>query len=101
MRPGELTLKFSTRARQDLRLIWEHGVDMWGQELAEAYHKKLKKKLAHLLQFPNAGRKRPELGAGCFSLVAEKHLIFYSISEPNIYILGVVHQRMDISLYFQ
>jgi toxin ParE1/3/4 len=49
-----------------------------------------------MVENPEAGRKRDDIKAGYFCYPQGLHLIFYTIHNNKIDIIGIPHQRMDV-----
>ena len=50
---------------------------------------------------PLSRRRREDIANGYYSFPHGQHVVFYLISGQVIDIIGLLHQEMDILLYFQ
>lgn len=98
MTPNYLVL--SPRAKADLVDLWAYSLASWGNQQEDVYLEKVETAFLNLLEHPKLGRLRCEVLPDVYSLVEEKHVIFYKLSEEAIQVLGVVHQRMEIGSRF-
>ncbi len=89
------TLIISPLARDDLRAIYEHGINTWGAVRASAYLDRLEDGLWNLTRQPEMGIKREALLPGMRSLSVEGHVIFYRLQQVQIQIVRVLHSRQD------
>ena len=88
---------FSPRAKRDLEEIYAYTRNSWSKAQADSYLDKIEACIHQLAENPNLGRPRPEIRANYRSLTKESHTVFYKISTRDIHILGIVHNRMDIT----
>ncbi|MDO4697357.1 MAG: type II toxin-antitoxin system RelE/ParE family toxin [Pasteurellaceae bacterium] len=87
--------KFSPKAKQDLKSITKYTTEQFGLAQSNQYLMGMKDVLTHLSQFPRMGRIRDEIGNGVLSYVYRSHTIFYRLHDQGIWILRILHQRMD------
>lgn len=90
--------QFSNKAVEDLSDIWNYTVTEWSEQQADQYYEMLiascRKIAADLLLF---GRKYEEIAEDLLGFKANKHLIFYKITDAeNIFIVRILHERMDL-----
>jgi toxin ParE1/3/4 len=50
-----------------------------------------------LVDYPNLGRARPELGPDIRTLLVEQHLVLYSVTDDEVLVLRVLHERRDLT----
>lgn len=84
-------------ARKDLKGIWKHTFDEWGETQANLYLKELEEKLINLAEFPSLGSTVTHRQTGLRQCRYKKHLIIYLHSDTTLDIVRVLHQRMDIT----
>ncbi len=82
-------IEFSARARADFRAIFFHSIRTFGLDVANAYVAEIDAKLARLGE-PVAGRFPPVRRIGTTS-----HVIYYRPKPPGIYVVRILHARMD------
>lgn len=84
-------LELSDPARQDVYDILSYTLRIWGERHLARYKAKLDAAFKAIVQKPRAGKPR----YGMLVHAVEKHLIYYRIREESIYIVRVLHERMD------
>jgi len=94
---NKFLLEFSLLAQQDIDDIFAYTLAQWGERQFGIYKSKIGKALATLLEKPTCSHENPEHGLRMFSV--ERHRIFYNIDGKTIFIVRVLHERMDPSLY--
>ena len=94
-------IKFTPRARDDIRKIWRYTLDQWNEEQADSYIRALNDKIQQLSAHPKLGKARRDIAKGYYCSPSQSHLIFYRITDTAIEIIGVPHQQMDIVRYFK
>lgn len=92
----EYKLVLSHRAKNDIKDIYAYTLQTYGKKQAIKYLDKIESAFNMLRANPEIGRERPDIKAGYHSLTTEKHVCFYKITESGIYILGLLHGRMDV-----
>jgi toxin ParE1/3/4 len=88
-------LEVQHRARRDLKEIWSDSFKSWNEKQADRYLRDLNAKLVKLKLNPNLGRARDELRPGYRSLAINRHVVYYTVEEPVVRIIRVLHGRMD------
>ncbi len=93
-----MTAAFTLRAlaQADLEKIWLYTRQEWGTEQADSYLQALFSRFDWLAENLEAGRKRDDIKTGYFCFPEGLHLVFYTIHNKKIEIIGIPHQRMDI-----
>lgn len=92
--------KITPRAQDDLKSIGRYTLDTWGKSQRDKYLREMVQRFEWLAKRPNVGRIREDIAHGYHCYSQGSHLIFYTISEGFISIIGVVHQDMDVVNYF-
>jgi toxin ParE1/3/4 len=92
-------LVVSKAALGDLKIIARYTEREWGQARKTRYLAILRERFAALLKHPQLGMLREDLAAGYRSLPAGRHVIFYRLTNGDIVVLRVLHQRMDVKLH--
>ena len=89
-------VKIMLRAERDLKDIWliiaEHNLDN-----ADRFLLQLDLRIGSLVEFPDRGADRSELGHGVRMLVEGNYLIFYRKISLSVEVLRVVYGGMDLS----
>ena len=88
------------QAQDDLEAIWKFSYQEWGTEQADQYIRSLLSRFTWLSENPQLGKHRTDLKPGYYCFPEGMHLIFYTITQNGIDIIGVPHQNMDIVGYF-
>jgi toxin ParE1/3/4 len=89
-----LKLRLSRAAQQHLEDIWLYTISEWGEDQAEKYVALIEKALSLLPDNPYHGKVRPDVKPGYRALQAGKHLIFYSVGEEFVDVIGILHIRV-------
>ncbi len=82
-------------AKNDLRDIYQYGLQHWGQKQSENYLSAIKQQFWKLTQQPLMGRERPELWPDLRAFPVKSHTVFYRVSANAIDIIRVLHGRQD------
>lgn len=85
----------------DLEAIWFYSFHEWGVEQADTYIRSLIARFAWLADNPYAGKPRDDIKPGYFSFPEGMRIVFYTIGEMGIDIIGIPHQGMDIIPYLE
>ena len=89
--------RLTPKADQDLAQIWRHTNENWEKSQANKYLQLLEKGFLMLLYHPKSGKSRDEIRRGYRSLQVEHHVVFYRISDNDIEIVRILHQRMEVN----
>ena len=93
--PGD-RLVITAPAQRDLAGLWRYyyrqGVPEVGDRLVELIHSRA----LMLLEQPEAGRQRPELGSECRSFVVDPYLIVYRAIPGGVAVLRIPHTAQDV-----
>lgn len=88
--------EISREVEEDLRKIWLYGADRWGLKQANHYALKIDEMCEFLVDNRNIGRSRPEVIENLKSYPIGAHSIFYLDTEKTIYVVRILHQKMDV-----
>jgi toxin ParE1/3/4 len=88
-------LRLSPEARADVREIRRYTAKQWGLRQRDRYAARLHQALGSLLDYPERGRPREELYAGCRSLLVEQHVIYYYLTDDEVVVDRVLHSSQD------
>ena len=86
----------SSLAEADLLEIWHATFRQWGREQADAYLVAMSAAIEKLAEFPQAGASCDWVRAGYRRSVVRHHLVFYKVSDAEVIIIRVLHERMNI-----
>ncbi|MBX2869088.1 MAG: type II toxin-antitoxin system RelE/ParE family toxin [Acidiferrobacterales bacterium] len=90
-----LQIKITDSAKLDLVEVGQYTEHRWGERQRDKYLGDIDACLISLAEEPNLGRGRSELRTGCFSYSVGKHVIFFTHDSETLYVLAVLHERMD------
>ena len=93
------TLHLSFPAELDYESIIQYTHETYGENQMHIYAKSLDKAFQNLIAMPRIGVKRNDIPIDCRALLVEHHVIIYKINANTIYILRILHQRMNFSLH--
>ncbi len=88
-------LELSASAKNDIENILLYTIEKWGEQQLYRYETILEKALSEIESNPRIGHKKPELEAEVFCYPAGQHYIFYRIKSEIVYVLRVLHSKMD------
>ena len=96
---GDMTIRLSRRARQDLDDIRRYTIETWGRDQWLTCYRGMVRAFEAIAANPDGGRDRSLFAAGLRSLNYGRHVIFFARidaagGEPVI--LRIVHQRRNI-----
>lgn len=95
MSARRLPVNFSPEAWDDLEDIALYSELTWGAEQKDQYLAALDRALLRLGDFPQLGRARDDLHPGYRSLPIEQHIAIYTVLPTEVYVLRILHGRMD------
>ena len=90
-------IRLSEAARTDLIDIWVETSRKWGPAQADRYLDDIEHSLNGLLENPQIGMDCSDFLPGCRRLITGRHLAFYEVDGPAIFVVRVLHQTMDVS----
>ncbi len=88
-------LELSQQARADFRDILSYTLTTWGESQLAKYRASLDDALHIILQNPSVGR--PSVKPTLKVLAVGNHRIFYRTIDDTIYVVRILHERMDTS----
>ena len=86
-------------AQSDLESIWLYTLEQWGADQASTYLEAIIQRFDWLVDNPLLGKQRDDIKKGYYCFPEGMHLIFYTIKDSQIEIIGIPHQSMDIIDY--
>lgn len=92
--------KLSRRAAADLDVIAEYSIDRFGVEQARQYRDELKDCFESLAANPQIGRRAEQLTKGLRRFEHGSHIIFYLPNDDGIFVVRLLHYRMDAGRRF-
>jgi len=88
--------RLSVLAEQDVEDILDYTWDQHGEERAFRYVERLKRNLSVLAENPLLAPKRTEFNPPVRLFPSGEHTIVYLEKADHIFIVRLLHQRMDI-----
>lgn len=89
-------LNISRAARDDLRILFWRGMDMFGPAQADLYVEGLLETLDRIADFPRMGVPRPEFGPTARVHAHRSHVILYRIEDSgDVFIQRIRHGHED------
>jgi toxin ParE1/3/4 len=93
---GAIRVRFSVPAIADLKRIADWIGERAGEDVAEAYVRRIEARCSQLSRFPRRGRPRDELGEGLRSIAFERRAtILYRIEAGEVVLLRVHYAGRD------
>ncbi|KQN25604.1 hypothetical protein ASE86_05155 [Sphingomonas sp. Leaf33] len=93
-----MMLVFRREALEDLDSISVYVERMADRSVADGYDRRIRAKIATLVDFPNRGTDRPEFGDGVRSINFEgRYLILYRVADDRVLVTRVVAGAQDLS----
>ncbi len=90
-------ISFRQKANEDLNNIWNYTYENWSENQADKYYATIKFDCLEIGKNPRLGKSYNEISRNLLGLRSGKHIIFYhSISEKEIEIIRILHERMDL-----
>ncbi len=90
-------VEFSEAAAKDIEIIFERSVIDFGLNQTELYYSSLKNCFDLLDKNPQMGSEATDIKSGYHRFLHQSHVIFYQISDEGIFIVRILHKRMDIA----
>ena len=84
-------------ARIDIKAIWRYTHNKWGLNQADLYVQELGQAINNLANVPMSGVAIEQVHQGCRLFHFRRHLVIYTVSDNNLILQRVLHQRMDIA----
>jgi toxin ParE1/3/4 len=91
-------IELSRQAKEDFRDILSHTLTTWGESQLANYRVSINDALHVILHNPGAGR--PTVKPTLKVLAVEHHRIFYRTIDDTIYVVRILHERMDTSRHW-
>ncbi len=90
------SFELSHEAKSDLEDIWLYTYDMWSKSQANTYYNSLIAEIHNICRSPRIGKSIDELDTVYRIHPCLSHLIVYRTTEDKIYVVRILHKRMDI-----
>jgi toxin ParE1/3/4 len=90
-------ISFRQKANEDLNNIWNYTYENWSENQADKYYETIRYACQEIGKNPELGKFYNGISRNLLGLKSGKHIIFYhSISEKEIEIIRILHERMDL-----
>ena len=89
------TVRKSILAETDLIGIWQYSFDQWDGAQADRYLDELDEAIQLLTSNPELGVNRDFVRRGHRALFVNRHAIYYTATDAEIYVVRVLHEQMD------
>ena len=90
-------VRLTARAREDLLDIWIHIATHNSEAVADRVYDGIEQTCGLLRDHPNLGRARPEIHADARSIVIDRWLALYRITENGAQIVRIIDGARDLS----
>ncbi len=90
-------VRFTRQAREDLLDIWRYVAAHASDGVADRVFDSIERTCALLKDHPRVGRARPEIHSDARSLVIERWLALYRVTEDGAQIVRVIDGARDLS----
>jgi toxin ParE1/3/4 len=90
-------LEVAENAQRDIIEIRLYSTEVWGDQQADDYLVRLSAGFESLQSNPQVGKSEDDMRPGLRQLVVGEHRILYRIVGDVVWILRVIHTRMDLS----
>ena len=88
---------FTARAREDLLDIWFYVASRNSEAVADRVYNTIEQSCRLLKDHPRLGRARPEIQAEARSIVIERWLALYRLTEDGVQIVRIIDGARDLS----
>ncbi len=93
--------KLSVKAREDIKNLFRYSFQKFDENQAIKYKAGLDGCFQLLADNPNMGRECNDLRDGYFRHEHQRHIIFYTQRLNDIFIVTIIHNRMDKKNYWE
>jgi toxin ParE1/3/4 len=92
-----VSVVYTARAREDLLDIWLYVAAHNSEAVADRIYDRIEKSCRLLADHPQLGRARPEIQPEARSLVIERWLALYRVTEDGAQIVRIIDAARDLS----
>ena len=96
----KLRIVFSAQADADRDAIWDHTVERWSVDQAEAYLLGIDRVLTLLAEQPTIARERREFDPPVRVHPYKSHLLVFRTSDATLDVIRIVHARSNWTALF-
>ena len=87
--------RLTPAAERDLEAIWMDTTQRWGVAQANRYIDLLTGAFAELAELPGIGPTCDHIRPGYRRRHAERHMIYFHVTDYGIAVIRILHDRMD------
>ena len=89
--------QLTTKAVDDLSMIWNYTIDKWSEYQADKYYFMLLENCNEVAGHPDSGKDYSLVTENLLGFRAGQHIIFYRKNEENqVEITRILHEQMDL-----
>lgn len=88
-------LILSPNARKDVSDALLYTQRQWGKPQRATYKALIDRTLREIIEFPESGRLRDDLGEGLRVRPAGSHVIYYRIADGEVIVSRILHGRQE------
>lgn len=92
--------KLSKLAAEDFASIYDYTLLNFGEAQADSYTDEMEEVLLSVVHSPRMGRENSEIAEGVRRVDYRLHAIFYRIRDEDIFILRILHHKMEPLVHF-
>ena len=89
-----LSYRLTPDAQADLIEIRRYTLEQWGEIQSKKYLSELRQTIRLLSEVPAIGKQRPDVDSGVYSFPGASHIIYYTLSEQQLIVFGILHKSM-------
>lgn len=90
-----IALRLTEEARDDIADAIRWSIEEWGAVRADRYRTRLLDRVYSLKTHPNLGTACDGVRQGYRRLTAQRHVVFYQVSDTEVIVVRVLHHSMD------
>lgn len=90
----KLNYRLTPDAQDDLIEIRRYTLEQWGEIQSIKYLSELRQTIRLLSEAPAIGKQCPDIGSDIYSFPSVSHIIYYTLSEQHLIVIGVLHKSM-------
>ena len=94
-----MRLELSRKAQADLDDIRDYSVEQFGRMRAAAYLDAIEQTFRRIIDHPEIGTMRSDLGGRLRSLPCGSHRVYYDLLDEVAVVRRVLHKAMDVERY--
>lgn len=100
MSENKYSLQISLEAYDDLIDIQSYTFQTYGELQMHSYSHELDRALMHIINYPLSGHRRDDIPKGYLAWPVKEHIMIYRIEAEVIFLVRVLHGKMDFRFQF-